>query len=145
MTARVTGDFRRLPASNDIPAHMPYSHDLNYVLWQIFISISRQCHTNIFIMMWFSMWLLIIIGVNKCLFATFDKLSLEAEINFITLNIDSSDGLEIIKCQIQWNLSKQNLHVTSCCVKIINDLFKDWSQFFFGSWRNKLKNVVHTV
>jgi hypothetical protein len=22
---------------------------------------------------------------------------------------------------------------------------KDWSQFFFGSWRNKLKNVVHTV
>jgi len=22
---------------------------------------------------------------------------------------------------------------------------KDWSQFFFGSWRNKQKNVVHTV
>ena len=24
-------------------------------------------------------------------------------------------------------------------------LFKDWSQFFVGSWKNKLKNVVHTV
>ena len=23
--------------------------------------------------------------------------------------------------------------------------FKNWSQFFFGSWRNKLKKVVHTV
>ena len=23
-------------------------------------------------------------------------------------------------------------------------LFKEWSQFFFGSWKNKLKNVVHT-
>jgi hypothetical protein len=25
------------------------------------------------------------------------------------------------------------------------EIFKDWSQLFFDSWRNKLKNVVHTV
>jgi hypothetical protein len=30
------------------------------------------------------------------------------------------------------------------CTKI-HYLIKDWSQFSFGSWRNKLKNVVHTV
>ena len=25
------------------------------------------------------------------------------------------------------------------------NIFKDWSQFLFGSWRNNLNQVVHTV
>ena len=29
--------------------------------------------------------------------------------------------------------------------KLVSMLIKDWSQFVFGLWRNKLKNVVHTV
>jgi len=30
-------------------------------------------------------------------------------------------------------------------VSICRRLFKDWSQFLFGSWRNNLNQVVHTV
>ena len=41
---------------------------------------------------------------------------------------------QIMRCK------KKNL-----CVVLPEVIIKDWSQFFFGSWRNKLKNVVHTV
>jgi hypothetical protein len=41
------------------------------------------------------------------------------------------------------NISHLRLHLQ--CDIALGNPFKDWSQFFFGSWRNKLKNVVHTV
>ena len=45
-----------------------------------------------------------------------------------------------------WYINKQN-KISKLIKQPIatkqNKLFKDWSQFSFGSWRNKLKNVVH--
>ena len=50
--------------------------------------------------------------------------------------------INILNNVISWSLS--NFHHIYYLESIIF-LIKDWSQFFFGSWRNKLKNVVHTV
>ena len=75
--------------------------------------------------------------------ATLNNISINSETKIRSIYISSNlvEGRTKI-----WQL--QNLFLTLFGLifrRIYIYILKNWSQFFFGSWKNKLKNVVHTV
>jgi hypothetical protein len=74
-------------------------------------------------------------------FCSRDKLPRKSKVEFPPTPFCSWEKLPNYDEKVRWNFP---LH-RSYCKWVRGGLFKDWSQFLFGSWRNNLNQVVQTV